>query len=546
MATDFQYGRSPVVGGEYGVKSYSTTLAAALVVKLDTSNKESGASPAGVVVTAASTDMPFGVTVESFASGGTGRVQCYGIAVCTAGAAITAGDVVMPTSSGKVITQTSAKPQVGIALHDAAADGDPVRVLLQIAKNALRRRRNTNMAPKNVVRLSDSDKDFPGGMLDLTDGRVFDAAGNTIGRMTPVDEDMSALADYTASLAYSEMAKQARRPVTMRDGFGGERLVAMDLGTSDVHQAAPLSNYAAGYQLSDGVADIACPVLVVGKDTDKYYTWDKENAFKRVQPTSGANGGAVPEVNPTLSNTSYQTVPYALGAFLPTETIANADSPLRPEMAAVKRVMNALRLEREIRVATLLTTSGNWDSSLYTNLGATAKWNGGSTSDPIKDLHTIIESSYMPVTGIVWSERVEHDFVRNAQVQKYLYAKDGPAPTPSGMELSSIFKLPPIHTAKMKYIASSALTYVWGNSVVLLHQPPSIPPQDQEDVATALTFRWNGGQTSDGSMVSGWLVRKFFMQDRGGRGGQKLVVVHNDVEKMTSAYVGGLIAGAHQ
>ena len=545
MATDFVYGRQPLTGSEIGVKSYSTTLAAKLVVKLDTSNKESGASPAGVVVTAASTDMPFGVTVESFASGGTGRVQCYGIAVCTAGAAITAGDVVMPTSSGKVITQTSAKPQVGIAMHDAAADGDPVRVLLQLAKNALPE--NPNMAPsKNIVRLSDRDDTYPGGLLDVMSGEVYDQRGNTIGRMRPVDEDMSALSDYAATLAHREMAAQCRRPVTMTDASGDERLVTMDLGVSDVHQAAPLSNYAAGYKLSDGVADVAAPVLTVAKDTDKYYTWDKENAFQRVQPTAGANGGTVPEINPTLSNTSYQTVAYALGAFLPTEVVGNADAPLRPEMAAIRRVMNALKLEREIRVATLLTTSGNWDSSLYTNLAAGAKWNGGASSDPIKDLHTIIEASYAPVTGIIWSEKVEHDFVRNAQVQKYLYAKDGAAPLPTADQLSSVFRLPTIYTAKMKYIASSALTYVWGNSVVLLHQPPSMPPQDQEDVATALTFRWNGGQTSDGSMVAGWLVRKFFMQDRGGRGGQKLVVVHNDVEKMTSAYVGGLIAGAHQ
>ena len=400
----------------------------------------------------------------------------------------------------------------------------------------------------NLVQLSATDRDYPGAMLDIDSGHVFNLSGDTIGRLKPVEEDTVKLSDYAARLAYSEMAKQLGHPVTMTDATGEERLVKMDLGTSDVHQAAPIGNYAAGYKLSDGVADIAAPVLVVKKDTDKYYTWDKENAFQRVQPSGNANGGTVPEVNPTLSNTSYQTVARALGAFLTTEVIASADGSLRPEMAAIKRVMNALLLEREIRVATLMQTNGSWDSTLVTTLGATAKWNAGTTSDPIADLHNIIEKSYMPVTGIVWSELVEHDFIRNAQVQKYIYANSngGKNPLPSGGDISSMFKLPNIYTAKMKYIASSALTYVWGNHVVLLHQPPTIPPSDQEEVASTLTFRWDGGQTADGTMTAGWLIRKFFMQDRGGRGGQKLVVVHNDAEVQTSAFVGGLIKSAHQ
>jgi len=398
-----------------------------------------------------------------------------------------------------------------------------------------------------IVQFSDKDLGVRNGTLDLATGHVYDAAGNTVARMIPSGEDPAVLSDIAASLCYSNMAAQLGRPVRMRDSAGDERLVQMDLGTADVHIAAALPNYAAGYKLADGVADLACPPVLVPKDTNKYYTWDKENAFSRVAPTNNASGAGTPEINPTLSNASYQTVPRALGAFIPTEVLANADSPLRPEMAAIRRVMDALRLEREIRVATLMQTGANWDSTLYTNLAAGAKWNGGASSDPLADLHKIIESSYAPVTGIIMSELVEHDFVRNAQVQKYIYTKNGIGAVPSMGELASALKLPPIYTAKQKYIKSGALTYVWGNDVVLIHEPAQMPPSDQEDVATAITFRWDGGGTADGSMTSGWLVRKFFMQDRGqGRGGQKLVVVHNDTEIMTSKFVGGLVKGAHQ
>jgi hypothetical protein len=383
------------------------------------------------------------------------------------------------------------------------------------------------------------------GELEIATGRVFDPrTGATLEQLTPMGDKDVALADYAARYYHANIARQVGRPVHMADSG---RLVTMDLAQGDVHTDAALPNYAAGYSLAGGLADIACPVVLVDKASNKFNTWDKENAFKRVLPNGGTGGGAVPEVNPSLSQDNYSTVEYALGAFVPTQIQANADAPLKPYQAAVKRVMNALLLEREVRVATLLTATGNWDSSVYTTLGATAKWNAGSTSDPVADLHARIESSYAPVTGVIMSELVAHDFQRNSSTQKYIAYKDSAKPLPSASEFAALLDLPPIYVAKMKYISSgTTLSYVWGNDVVLLHSPPSNPPTDQEDVATAYTFRWNGGDAPDGTMNAGMMVRTYFDPKRGSRGGTMVVCVHNDAEKITSKYVGGLIKSAHQ
>lgn len=384
------------------------------------------------------------------------------------------------------------------------------------------------------------------GHLDLDSGRVYDDGGKQTGYMPPTGHDVRALSDYAASLYHANIAAQTGRPVTMRDGRGGERLVTMDLGQADVHVPAALPNYAAGYRLADGVADLAAPPVLVAKASDKYNTWDKENAFQRVQVAASSSGASVQEVNPALSRDTYSTVEYALGSFVPTNVQSNADAPLNPLKAAVRRVMNAIYLEREIRVASLLTTAGNWDSALVQTLNSGTKWNGGASSDPIKDLQTAIQNSYMPVTGIILPEPVLFAFQRNPNVQKYFAYKDSSAPLPSASQLSAILQLPPIHVAKMKYLASGSLSYVWGGDAVLLHSPAANPPADQEDVATAYTFRWNGGETNDGVMTAGFLVRTYFDNRRGGRGGTMTVVVHNDDEAITSKYVGGLIKGCVQ
>jgi len=401
----------------------------------------------------------------------------------------------------------------------------------------------TIMAKERIVKLSATES------IDINNGYIYDAAGNQTGKVEPTgDAAELCLADYAARYTTACAASQYGHPVGMRDGDNREVLINMDLSQADVHSDFALPNYAAGYRLAEGLADIVCPPVIVGKASNKYNTWDDDNAFRQVLPNGSTAGASVPEVNPTLSSGTYSTTPWALGAFIPTEVQANADTPLRPLQAATRRVMNALLLQREIRVATLMTTTANFDSSVYNTLGAAYKWNGGASSDPVADIHLAVESSQQPITGMAMSERVYHAFVRNAAVKGYIQYKDGVSPIPGAEEMSALLDLPKIYIARMKYKAgsTSAMSYVWGNDVSLFRGLPSLP-MDQEDVATAYTFRWDGsGSGSDGTTTNGITVRSFFVQDRGQRGGTKIVCAHNDAEKITATAVGGIIKAAYQ
>lgn len=344
------------------------------------------------------------------------------------------------------------------------------------------------------------------------------------------------------------------------------RVVSMDLGQADVHIDKTLANYAAGYRLPQGAADVASPPAVVPNASDRYQTWNQDDAFQLVQDVQASAGGAVKEVSPRLSNSPFATVGYALQAFIPTEVQANADTPLNPQLQYMRRLMNALLLAREYRVQSLLRTQAN--HTFTTVLGASAKWNGGASSNPIQDLFTLIENALMPITDIVMSEQVWHDFVQNAAVQKFVASKinvpgipfvpsDGDPMKNMSSQFTSILGLPKITIAAVKYkTGATAYTYIWGGDVVLLHMPPAGLPRDGSDIAPSYTFRWNGGTTSDagtgtlvgqpGQAVGGFIVRSFFNPYRGPRGGTQIVVLHNDAEVMTSSFVSGLIVGAHQ
>lgn len=341
----------------------------------------------------------------------------------------------------------------------------------------------------------------------------------------------------------------AQGTVTLRDEQGN--LITMDLGPADVHIETGLVNYCAGYKLQDGIADTVCPIVPVPKASDKYWTWDKNDAFQDVEAlVSGATDNPK-EVSPRLGNSSFSTKSYCLAAPVPVELVANADAPVRPEIAAVRRVMNALSLARERRVASLLMSTANWGSGRYGAVAA--KWNGGANSDPIRDIYTAIESCLTPINQIVMSERTYHDFVQNAQVQKYIASKVNVAPiaasnSGSASSMSALLGLPPIVIAPMKGVVTNTTTYgyVWGDNVALCYNEPGVPA-DGQTINTAKTFRWTGADaaTPDGTASGGFMVRKYFDPRRGSRGSWVYVVVVNDAEVMTSTVAGYLLTGAH-
>lgn len=391
-------------------------------------------------------------------------------------------------------------------------------------------------------------------------GQMYTQQGSPAGELgVRVHTHDEVLSDIASRSYYSDwLGKLGKKSCELTD-IGG-RLVTMDLAPTDVHIDSLLPNFNGGYHLAGGAADLAAPVIVTDKNSNKYNVWNQKDTFQRVASRGGAPGAQPPEVNPNPNFSTYSCLEYALAAFVTVEVQANADVPLQPLAAATRRVLTALKLEREIRVATVLRTSGNWNSNMVQTLTAATKWDGGATSNPIANIHQMIENSAMSVDRLFWSEVTLHEFLRNPVVQGYIQYKDSINPIPIESVISDKFGFPPITTIKMKYNVPSAIVsgaatyrnttypYVWGGDVVGIHEPPQMPPMSQDDVATAVTFRWNGANAAvkDGEYSAGFLVRTYWDQRRGARGGMVVVVVHSDAEVVTSNLVGGLIASAVQ
>jgi hypothetical protein len=340
----------------------------------------------------------------------------------------------------------------------------------------------------------------------------------------------------------------ANNTVEMSDQSG--KLVKMDLGTGDVHIEVPLANYATGYKMDGGVADQISPIVMVDKANDKFWQWDKDDAFEQAQDIVNTPGSNPNEITPRQSNTNYATVQRALATFLPSEVEAQGDNTLMLAMRYMSRPMYALMISRERRVALMVTdASNNFTSASYKEtLGGTAKWNGGSTSDPVANIHARVDAALKPITHMIMNGRTYRAFQRNAQVQKYIASKTNIKPqqsTASAKEWSSILELPEIIVAEQKYKTASGYDYIFPNHVALMHLPESMPPNGEP--ISWNTFRWKGGTTAEGVTVEGgFAVRSFFNQYRGAAGGRQIIVFHQDHDYFVEQAVSGLIIDAYQ
>lgn len=248
----------------------------------------------------------------------------------------------------------------------------------------------------------------------------------------------------------------------------------------DVHVDQPLTNLSIGYHPSGLIAEIVAPPMKVNKESDKYYVWDRSSAY-RVSATGTmslrADKTEAREVDFGLSTSTYTAEEYALKILVSDREKGNADSVLRLREAKVRRLQDLLLLEEEIRVATLLTTSGNWDSA-HTGT-VSVKWDAASAVVIEKNIDTAKEVVRKAIgvnpTHIIIPSAVAKVVKRDSTIRdlvKYTHADllvDGDLPP----KLFGMTVVIPGATYTSSIEGASSITYsdVWSDNVLLLYVP---------------------------------------------------------------------------
>lgn len=162
---------------------------------------------------------------------------------------------------------------------------------------------------------------------------------------------------------------------------------------SDVHVDRPLTNISIAYMQSadNFVASRVFPIVRVGKQSDKYFTYDR-GAFNRDEMQLRAPGAESSGATYTLSTDSYSADVWALHVNVADQVRANADTPLQPDREATEflSLKNLIRQER--LWATRYFGTSVWTSEITGVSGAPGgsqfqRWDEAA-STPIENVRT--------------------------------------------------------------------------------------------------------------------------------------------------------------
>jgi hypothetical protein len=264
---------------------------------------------------------------------------------------------------------------------------------------------------------------------------------------------------------------------------------------TQVHIDVALTNFAQAYASQFGYVASAIPTIPVGKQSNKYFTFDPAEWYRNSNgpgprgPATESRGGGF-----TVSTDTYFCNPIAFHQDVDEQTLRNADDPIDLMRDAARFVGQQMALYAEVEFVGAFIGQSVWGGS-----GAPSPTWDDVSSTPIENVraqsNAIIEKTgFKPNTMIVGAEvhkrLVDHPDI----IDRIKYTEKGIA---SADLLASLFEVDKymIHyatanTAQEQATASYDFLGNSGKNALLLHLNPGA---NLVSAPTALTrFQWSG------------------------------------------------------
>lgn len=261
----------------------------------------------------------------------------------------------------------------------------------------------------------------------------------------------------------------------------------------DLHIDAALSEVAMGYRPDGFIADMIMPIVPVGKQSDLYTIWSRADRL-RIHDTKRAPGTEAKRIEESVSSATYYAPNYALKSSIPIEDFKNAD-PIYIDNLNTGRttlIMDGLLLDWEVRVANQVTSGSNVGS--YAACGSA--WTGGSGSDPIGDMNTILDnvqySTGKRPNRITFGLKAWQTFRRNVNVRDLINGVNNGGGFVSLNAVKELFEVEDIQIGGAFQNTAGeglgeSLSAIWDDHV-LVHYTPMAATKERPSFA--YSFRW--------------------------------------------------------
>ena len=245
----------------------------------------------------------------------------------------------------------------------------------------------------------------------------------------------------------------------------------------DVVVDPALSNVSIKFSNDTFIADMVFPVVKVSKQTGKYYVYDKSNL--RVDKTARAAGSGANEVDHNQTTASFICEDHALKEFIPDEIQDQADAALNPLIDATENVTEKLLLDRELALATLITSTTNMTQN--TTLSGTSQWSDYTNSTPIYDIRTarttIHQNTFKKPNTLILGKQVFDMLIEHPTIiARVQYSQMGVI---TEEILARVLQVEKILVGEAGYNGAvegqtDSMSYVWGKNAIVAYIAPSV------------------------------------------------------------------------
>lgn len=240
-----------------------------------------------------------------------------------------------------------------------------------------------------------------------------------------------------------------------------------------VHIDRALTNVSIAYRNANYIGDLIFPQVVVQKQSDKFFVFDKSSWF-RDEAGPRAPGTRGPEVEYSISSSAYSAQPMAATKVLPDEVVDNADQPLQERRNAVEFATDKVVLKLEKDVATDVF-GAEWSTSATPG----TLWEDDA-SDPLGDVDTAREAivkligrepNKMVIGREVWKQLKNHPDL----LDRVKYTQTGritPELLAQLFEIEQLLIGSAIEDTAAEGVTAS-FSFIWGKNALLAWVPPN-------------------------------------------------------------------------
>lgn len=203
---------------------------------------------------------------------------------------------------------------------------------------------------------------------------------------------------------------------------------------AEVHIDTALSTLMATFGQGQFIGDALCPPVSVTKRSGKIFKRRIQDVQRGDEFVLRSPDAEAAEIEWGMgTQISYEVQDYKAKKTLPDYIAQDADAPINVDEITAQDVAAVLAMNREIRIATLLTTTGNYDSGNVVT-APSVKWDNATTSDnehwtDIQAMHHLVsDNTGMPPTDCFMTKKMALALISKDHFRESLIYVDGALP----------------------------------------------------------------------------------------------------------------------